>query len=339
MAKLWECVSMLLNATVKNIVYCCLYVFITLVTIIYLFIHNIVLRNSLNNQNDYITSKEKELGKALTEIKTQKELNKVNINNDLKTFIKERNLLVQKVGKLEAELKTSKDGKTTIKIVYKNIPTSSNNTNKNLFNKNTLYKSNKDGTELKELEKLDIMYTDFRIDLDAEVIKQTINYKLHQRFNGEMIETLDKENKRIDTFLTLNELDENDKVVAKLKLNNFKIFTLSQEPRKEFNWFNPKLDLQVGVSLLNSSASLFADTGISIMSYGLTKDDIEFRFIRFGLLGYTSNEFLFSFSPIQYNIGKIESIPLISNLWITPSYLYKVNTNRHSIGLGLSVVF
>lgn len=93
-------------------------------------------------------------------------------------------------------------------------------------------------------------------------------------------------------------------------------------------WLNPRLDIGIyaGIKALDVSvfgndptlASVGADLGLSVSSYGENKLDSWWRFFRFGA-GYNANRraFQLSFAPALFNLGKV--LPLISNMYIGPN--------------------
>lgn len=100
----------------------------------------------------------------------------------------------------------------------------------------------------------------------------------------------------------------------KITSSEFKQTTSSQ---KEFYWWAPHLSISLDNQLVFQDSveyKLGASAGISIMAYGRTKDDNEWRFLRLGA-GLNTNENLYiSLEPCQYNLGKV--LPLVSDLWL-----------------------
>lgn len=99
------------------------------------------------------------------------------------------------------------------------------------------------------------------------------------------------------------------------------------ESRKMF-WWNPLLDVGVfaGANIhtfatwpgrLDGAFSFGAELGISFSSYGYTRADNLWRFLRVGL-GYDAERRTghLSFSPAAFNIG--DPLPLLTNLWVYP---------------------
>lgn len=93
-------------------------------------------------------------------------------------------------------------------------------------------------------------------------------------------------------------------------------------------WFNPILDLNffaggkvykfaTGPGRTESIASIGADLGLSLSSYGETRADSWFRLFRVGV-GYNAERQAahFSFAPFVFNIGK--PLPLLTNLYLSP---------------------
>jgi hypothetical protein len=108
-------------------------------------------------------------------------------------------------------------------------------------------------------------------------------------------------------------------------------------PLKDKKWrWNPRLGLGAGIT----SKALFPSLDISAFSYGLTKVDMDWRFLTLGVgyagLGNTDTKFIGSFTPVQYNLGKV--LPFVENLFLGPGV--SVDTDS-DIGYGgiISVPF
>ena len=121
-------------------------------------------------------------------------------------------------------------------------------------------------------------------------------------------------------YHTISMVNKSNPAVAgkkyKLKITSSE-FKQTTKNNKEFYWWAPHLDLT-----LNSLFALDSDDvyrfggalGLSIMGYGLTKDDNEWRFVRLGL-GIDSKEKPYvTLEPVLYNLGKY--LPLVSDLWL-----------------------
>jgi len=106
------------------------------------------------------------------------------------------------------------------------------------------------------------------------------------------------------------------------------------ESTEEFYAWSPHLHLGITNGFMFGVGDNFyrfgADLGLTIMGYGRTKDDQEWRFIKLGIgLNTKENPYL-TLEPVLYNIGKF--LPLISDLWVSAGALYDSHW-----GIGLSI--
>lgn len=108
------------------------------------------------------------------------------------------------------------------------------------------------------------------------------------------------------------------------------------EKTTQFYWWAPHLDLGVDNSFMFGSGSLYdpgASLGLTIMGYGHTKNDLEWKFIRIGAGLNLSKEFYLTLQPVTYNIGQF--IPLLSDLWIGLGAVWDLG-NAWGISLSIS---
>tara|TARA_Y100000310_G_scaffold151358_2_gene150959 strand:+ start:1085 stop:2053 length:969 start_codon:yes stop_codon:yes gene_type:complete len=181
-------------------------------------------------------------------------------------------------------------------------------------------------------------YRDHRITITGDAIKGVLSYKLHQKFRGVVAES-----KRPDGgynhYATLWELGAKGEDETKLKLTSFKVVK-TDELAPRMWWWAPHVDLLGGAAITSQNGDIGVHTqvelGVSFMGYGKTNNDLSWRFIRVGV-GVTGDEFSLSLSPAMYNVGG--PLPLVSNLWITPTVDYIPLSGGWGGGLGLSVVF
>lgn len=114
--------------------------------------------------------------------------------------------------------------------------------------------------------------------------------------------------------------------------------TWVKKPIKDKKFFFP--NFRLGMSGVMDMDSAYPSLNISTFSYGKTTNDMDFRFCSLGV-GGNSEELLLYVSPFEYNVGK--PIPLIDNLFIGPSYIYKIDNNiddiTNGVGLNLSLPF
>lgn len=92
-----------------------------------------------------------------------------------------------------------------------------------------------------------------------------------------------------------------------------------EKPLIEKRWmWNPRLGLEIGAT----TDALFPAIDFSLFSYGLTKSDMDWRFMTVGLgmAGWyeeSNSVGLVTFTPVSYNLGK--ALPVVENLFIGPT--------------------
>jgi len=193
----------------------------------------------------------------------------------------------------------------------------------------------KDGKYL-PVENMSYSYKDHRITITGDAIKGTLSYRLHQKFRATVVESK-LPGGGYNHYATLWELSEEGKDEKKLSLTSFSIVK-TDELAPHMWWWNPHIDLLGGLVVTGEPAVVpHVEVGVSVMSYGKTADDMTWRFLRVGIGAVGLDELSLSISPVMYNVGK--PLPLISNLWITPTVVYQPLSNEWGGGLGLSVVF
>jgi hypothetical protein len=270
------------------------------------------------------------LGRATTQLKDS--TSTINLlNKQIKNEIQKRNAVVNLYGELQARYNTSGGPvKIITRVVYKNKL--SPNPVLSLDN-NKIYIKLNDST-LKEVTSMGYSYNDFRITIFGDAVKETLEYKLHQKFKAIFVETTLPQGSR-NHYAEVYELDENNKPIGKMELTKFDVIR-TEELQSHWFWWNPKVDLHIGAGITNSLMfNWVADLGLSISSYGRTVNDLTWRFFRLGT-GITSKDFSLTFSPAQLNIGQF--LPLISNLWVLPYIGHSFPAMDFYFGMGISVV-
>ena len=102
--------------------------------------------------------------------------------------------------------------------------------------------------------------------------------------------------------------------------------------------FNPRVGL--GGSFTNTA--FFPSLDCSLFSYGRTIVDMDWRFVDMGIGGAGLNDkeqdftLIGSFSPVQYNIGKL--LPIVENIFLGPTMSVDTNSDV-GYGASLSVPF
>lgn len=74
----------------------------------------------------------------------------------------------------------------------------------------------------------------------------------------------------------------------------------------------------------------------SLFSYGRTKVDMTWRFVDIAV-GGNEEDWLFSLTPVSYNLGEI--LPVVSNLFTGPFVSYKLGDTAYTFGLSTSIPF
>lgn len=138
---------------------------------------------------------------------------------------------------------------------------------------------------------------------------------------------------RDGSFNQYAEVDIIDKDGLELPVENINVeWAKVRIKDKQFDWWNPTLAL--GASFVDT---LDAGLNMSIISYGKTDVDIDWRFITFGA-GMSDENWYMTFEPLGYNVGK--KLPLVKNLFIGPIMKYTFDEiGKLSYGIQISVPF
>ena len=250
------------------------------------------------------------------------------LSSEVKREVKARRASLTLVAELTAALTAEKKNvKVKTRVVYKNsverveveLP------------KGKIF-IEKDGKYL-PVESMAYNYKDHRITIVGDAIKGELSYRLHQKFRGVLAESR-LPGGGYNHYATFWELGPRGEDAVKLKLESFKVVRTDERAPK-FWWWNPHLDLLGGIAF-KPDVSPHVELGLSVMSWGKTADDMHWRFLRVGV-GVVGRELSLSLSPAMYNIGK--PLPLVSNLWLTPTVGYLPMSGGWFGGLGISVVF
>lgn len=290
-------------------------------------VDNNSLKQALLSASQELTEAKLEIGRAETRIADAKGMVS-KLEKTLQEEIDKRKAVVIAYGELQGVLEAEKKKvKTLTKIVYKDKPGTID------IPKGKLFIKEDDGT-YSEIQQMTLEYKDFRIDIESDCLNNRLSYKLHQKFEGQYVETK-LPTGQFNHYLNLWELDDKDTRVNKVALKSF-VVVKTDPDKNTFHWFNPKLDILFGGGLaFNGEGTWLGELGISVASYGKTKNDLSWRFVRFGA-GLTRHGFSMTFSPVQFNIAR--SIPLISNCWLSPYFGWDTNIGTFHAGLGISVV-
>jgi hypothetical protein len=252
------------------------------------------------------------------------------LNKQIADEIAQHQATVVSYAEIVAKYESSKKGSSVVKVVYRDRPPID-------LPDGSIFFKDQDGVYRAVLS-LTYDYSDFRIRVTGDAIKKELSYKLTQRFKGVLARTTLPDGKS-NHYFQLVELDDQNNEVSKLSLEKFEVIdtviTSGVEVSPHMQWFDPHLDLGLH-GVYSDGINWCADLGISFMSYGVDRFNLNWRFLRVGF-GIIKNEFEMSFSPIQWNIGRLAR-PM-NNLWVFPTVGWNWISSTWITGLGVSVVF
>lgn len=287
------------------------------------------LNSLLEQRTEELQSAKLEVGRAQTIIgNAQKEIS--NLSSKIKEEIEKNKQLLQLYAELKGKYEVEKNKvKIVTQIIYKDreipIPT------------NKIFVKLDDGT-FEEVTSMQFNYNDFRLTLQGDAIKEELSYKLHQNFRAVFVESSGPGGV-VNHYAEIYEQDNEGKDVGAIQLTKFTVVK-SADLQNRFSWWNPKLDIELGLgsTLPYVDINPYFGLNISFMSYGKTEDDLSWRFLRLGLGYFASDDekLMLNFSPVVANIAK--RLPLVSNIWTGPT----IGTNFNEtvmVGLGISAVF
>lgn len=107
-------------------------------------------------------------------------------------------------------------------------------------------------------------------------------------------------------------------------------WAIVEKKYKQFYFWNPRLGLGT-----NFSDAAGHNLNLSLMSYGRTKRDMDWRFLVFGA-GINNKELSLSLEPLSWNIGNV--IPIIDNMFVGPFLDYDL-TDQLKYGIQTSIPF
>jgi hypothetical protein len=193
------------------------------------------------------------------------------------------------------------------------------NTNLNL-EPGALYQAiNENNVEM--VDALPFSLSDYQIQIDGAVVPgigtytTKVEYQLHLKLKAVEAQVI-LPSGDINRYLILYQLDENKKPIEFLTLDNYQV-SISDQRKEHMFWWAPHIDVGVlgGLQFKNPSVAYGGSLGFSVAGYGLTKDDLQWKFLRVGLnLG--NHGIGGDLAPFEFNFGKY--IPFLSNLWVGP---------------------
>ena len=286
-----------------------------------------------NNLQTLLMARNSELQEAKLEIgRGQTTIGDANtmigkLNEKIKEEIRKREAVLTLYAELQGNYEAEKKKvKIVTQILYKDreipIPTGK------------IFVKTEDGS-YSEVTSMKFNYSDFRITLEGDAVKQELSYKLHQKFRGVFVESK-APGGLINHYAEIYEMN-GDKDEGRVELTSFKVIKSEDLPVK-MHWWAPHLDISLGYGLSGTLDHGFAgELSFSFSGYGKTKDDLNWRFFRLAAGILKGNRATVSFSPFQWNFGKF--VPLLSNLWLVPSVGADLTEKTWLTNLTLGVVF
>ena len=295
------------------------------------------LQGLYDEKNKQLMAMNLEIGRAKTEFgNANKYIGE--LEDELQNEIAEREAVVTRYGELRAEYSVLAKSRGNAEVIY--VDTPAIEVEEPTFERGLLYEAVTDKT-LAKVEQLRRIYTDHRLKIDCAVIPFLnndrkipiiIGYKLDFKLKAQIIETRTPTG-AINHYVNIFEIDDKDKVIGKLTLKDFS-FVVQDETSAHFFWWTPHLDIGIyGGINLDLDPAFGATVGMSFMGYGLTKNDLFFKFLRVGI-DFSDEFFALSISPAQWNAATL--LPLVSNLWISPFASFSFD-GRKTLGLQLTV--
>jgi hypothetical protein len=286
-----------------------------------------------NELNKQLMEANLEIGKGKTRFgNAQERISE--LDSSLRTEITRNNELLVAYGELEAKYEAVSGGTGTGTIT----PVDSVELGGALVPGQWYVATTKD--TLVSIDKIDINYSDFRLDISStarpgktwENYLTKTQYNLHMNLFGQIVQSVTKSG-ATNHYINLWELNNRDERVGKLELDRFEIVVQKPEQKEFFLWA-PHVDLGAFFGT-DIPFSFFggASIGFTSSGYGLTKNDLSWKFFRLGA-DITEETVGVSFSPAQYRISDL--LPLVSNLYIGPYVSMFTNGNK-SLGLILTV--
>jgi hypothetical protein len=284
------------------------------------------LDNLTDQLNEQLMESNLSLGKARTEFGSAQ--NRISeLEDDLRGAIEAKDEVLTRYGELEAAYAATGGSTGTGTVELPDVVIEQGEE----YEPGMLYV----GITEKELgilpEGLTASYQDYRVKIDAHVwpkleraiplgednlvgYNHSIDYKLDLKLKAQLVETIAKTG-AINYYVNIFELDDKGKVVGKFDITKFEM-TVDDQTSASFYWFCPKIDVGLFGGLSRDISFAGGGTfGLSIMGYGLTKNDLSFKVLRLGLDFY-GEDLGVSVSPVMWNAGSV--LPLVSNIWLSP---------------------
>ena len=274
------------------------------------FLDNRELSDSNSRLNEELMQSNLELGKARTQFGEANAKLK-ELDDNLKAALAKNKELITAYGILKARFE-AQGGNTNIPIPLPDKPVDPLN-----LEENSLYLSLSKDKLLPLGKGLAAQFKDHRIEaltmLETEPsLHFSFAYKLKLEIGGQLVQTITPSG-AVNHYLSLYELVNGQKA-GRFQLESFEVLVVDQRVSRFFLWA-PHLDIAAIVGWNGLEPQYGASLGISFMGYGLTYNDLSWRFLRLGLT--IPNERIgLDLAPVLWNLGG--PLPLVSNLWIAP---------------------
>lgn len=295
------------------------------------------INNLKNNLNEQLMQANLEIGKAHTQFGDAKD--KISLlEKQLQNEINAHDEIVFKYGKLLAKYNTSGGGNG-----------SSANTSgpiivvKPEFTPGKLYVAQAEDLLQPYNLPFEFNFSDSRINISTTLLtnfsdkipynlSSDFKYDLHLKIMAQLVETI-SESGAVNNYAQLFEIDDNGNKLGKFELSSFEV-VVNDNRKMKFHIWNPKLDIGASIGYAGDII-VGGNLGISAMSYGLTENDLTWRFARVGVI-LSKDNFGFDFSPVLWNIG--DPLPIVQNLWIGPSIIFNAKSGAFGLLTTISVL-
>ena len=245
----------------------------------------------------------------------------VQMDERTKEYTHQNELKIMELGKVIASIKPNVE----IKVASDKIYSGKDELNDYVFKK--VYQMDSNGSE-----KYPIGWVQYFPNRPEGQKWKTGTYPLE--VHEEIVVTKDKsgtESSIAQAWIENNTMKETKGQKFPIKLESLSWVKRETENPKSF-MFNPRVSLAMVFT-----SEFYPSLDMSFFSYGVTKRDMDWKFLEFGL-GKSNDSMMFSFSPIQYNLGI--NLPIVENFFIGP-YIGLGNDLTETIvyGVGVDIPF
>ena len=169
---------------------------------------------------------------------------------------------------------------------------------------------------------------DHTLMVDSKGLNLTIAYQLHMNFRVLLAKTISATG-AVNDYADLYEVDAQGNTLGKLELTKFESI-VNDERKPHLILWAPHLDLGL-FGGFNGRFEYGGSLGFSVAGFGLTQNDLAWRFGRIGV--DMANKVGLDLEPVLWNF--CGPLPLLSNLWVGPMLYWD---GQFGIGVLTSVV-